>query len=149
MINFAGIFLPLIIHHITVEGDVFVPAGFMEVLADLSLNGGRDGTLAVAVLIVIGSAMLANEMLTYVRLHLSGHVVVEDVHHAEGKRYLLRRAEKGTARCAHILRAQVDAIVGVSVVGQLLPHQPMQALLLQGAMRCETNGIATDGFFFK
>ena len=51
--------LPLIILDETIENDVAVPAGFAEVLAYLLLNGRRDEARAIAILIIIGVAMLA------------------------------------------------------------------------------------------
>ena len=81
--------LPLIILDETIENDVAVPTGFAEILAYLLLDGRRDEARAIAILIIIGVAMLADEALAHVRLHPFGHVVIEDVHHALSILYLL------------------------------------------------------------
>ena len=71
--------LPLVILDETVENNVAVPAGLVEVLAYLFLNGRRDEARAIAILIIIGVAMLADEALTHVWLHPFGHVVISSL----------------------------------------------------------------------
>ena len=105
---------PLVILDETVENDVAVPTGFAEVLAYLLLNGRRDEACAIAILIIIGVAMLADEALTHVWLHPFGHVVIKDVHHTLGILHLLSLAEKGTVGCAYILKTGIDTRVSTS-----------------------------------
>ena len=84
---------PLIILDETIENDVAVPSCFAEILMYLLLDIRWDEARAVAILIIIGVAMFADEALTHMRLHTLGHVVIEDVHHALGKLHLLGFAE--------------------------------------------------------
>ena len=141
--------LPLVIIDETVENDVTVPSCFAEILVYLHLNGRRDEARAIAILIIIGMAMLADEALTHVWLHPFGHVVIKDVHHTLGILHLLRLAEKGTVGCAYILKTGIDTGISTSGVRHLLTHQIMQATLLQWTIVCETKGIAILAFSLK
>jgi hypothetical protein len=112
--------LPLVIIDETVENDVTVPSCFAEILVYLLLNGRRDEARAIAILIIIGMAMLADEALTHVWLHPFGHVVIKDVHHTLGILHLLHLAEKGTVGCAYILKTGIDTGISTSGVRHLL-----------------------------
>ena len=89
--------------------DVAIPAGLAEILVYLLLDGRRDEALTIAKLIIVGATMAVDEVLTHVRLHPFGHVVIEDVHHALGKLHLLGLAEKGAVGRAYILETGIDS----------------------------------------
>ena len=55
---------PVVILYEAVEGDWIVPSGLAEKTADFLLNGWRDKPLAIAELVEVGAAMLADEMIT-------------------------------------------------------------------------------------
>ena len=73
--------------------DVFFPASLAEEGSYLLLDGRRDETRAVAILIIVGLAMTGNEIGAYEWLYLAWHIVVEDMHHTSCKLHLSRMAE--------------------------------------------------------
>ena len=70
-----------------------VSAGLTKEVAYLLLDGRRNKSLAIAVLIEVGLAVAGNKMAAHVRFYATGHIGIEDMHHPLRKLHLLRLAE--------------------------------------------------------
>ena len=86
---YRNLILPLIILNIAIEIYFLLPACLAEQTAHFLLDGRRNEACTVAILIIIGTTMLADEPLAHEWLYATRHVGIEDMHHAFCKLYLL------------------------------------------------------------
>ena len=134
--------LPRVVGYLTVELQGLRPAGLFADGTNDGEHVGSDGTLAIVILIIGGTASVCDESILDGTLHMGGHFAIETFLHAHGHRHLLVVAIFVAMTVGSQLVERIHTRDHSLLPVNILAHLPTQAMIALSALIVEATQIA-------